>query len=88
MQTAEMPNKVAITRKERRHPLRDNAFLLFRIGLGYGSISFPKAIHYINQHMSEEITLNIISKEIYCNPIYLSQILKKETNHNFSDYLT
>jgi hypothetical protein len=42
MQKADIPNKVTITRKERRYTLLDNASLTyFRIGLGYGSISFP-----------------------------------------------
>jgi len=37
--------------RDRRHPLRDNAYLLhFRTGLGYGSISFPiKPCLYISR---------------------------------------
>lgn len=46
-----------------------------------------KAIQYIHKHLSEEITLQLIAKEIYCNPTYLSQVFKKEVHMNFSDFL-
>lgn len=53
----------------------------------YNSI-VGKAIQYINLHLSQELSLNVIAKESYCNPTYLSQIFKEETGQNFSDYVT
>ena len=46
-----------------------------------------KAIQYIHNHLSEEITLQLIANEIYCNPTYLSQLFKEEVHLNFSDFL-
>ena len=46
-----------------------------------------QAIQYIHKHLHEEITLQLIAREIYCNPTYLSQVFKKEVHMNFSDFL-
>ncbi len=46
-----------------------------------------KAIEYIEQHIGETVTLKVIADNIYCNPTYLSQVFKKETGKNFSDFL-
>lgn len=46
-----------------------------------------QAIQYIHKHLNEEITLQLIAREIYCNPTYLSQVFKKEVHMNFSDFL-
>lgn len=48
---------------------------------------FKQAIQYIHKHLNEEITLQLIAREIYCNPTYLSQVFKKEVHMNFSDFL-
>lgn len=46
------------------------------------------AKHYINEHYSENITLNIISEILYIHPIYLSKLFKEKTGENFLDYVT
>jgi YesN/AraC family two-component response regulator len=43
---------------------------------------------YINEHYSEEITLNKLSEVVYVNPVYLSRLFKAKTGENFMDYLT
>lgn len=46
------------------------------------------AKHYINEHYSENITLNKISEILYIHPIYLSKLFKEKTGENFLDYVT
>lgn len=43
---------------------------------------------YINEHYSEEISLNKLSEVVYVNPMYLSRLFKKKIGENFIDYLT
>lgn len=43
---------------------------------------------YINEHYSEEITLNLLSEVVYVNPTYLSRLFKAKTGENFMDNLT
>jgi two-component system response regulator YesN len=46
-----------------------------------------KVIRYIAEHLSEELSLEILAKAAYINPSYLSQLFKRETGINFVDYL-
>jgi two-component system, response regulator YesN len=46
------------------------------------------AKRYINEHYSEEITLNKLSEVVYVNPMYLSRLFKEKIGENFIDYLT
>jgi two-component system response regulator YesN len=43
---------------------------------------------YIEQHYSENITLESIASMIYMNPYYFSSFFKKHTNENFKQYVT
>lgn len=43
---------------------------------------------YINEHYSEEISLNKLSEVVYVNSMYLSRLFKKKTGENFTDYLS
>ena len=47
-----------------------------------------KAKQYINDHYSEQISLEIVSDAVELNPTYLSSLFKKETGKTFSEYLT
>ncbi|MBU3099417.1 MULTISPECIES: response regulator [Clostridium] len=43
---------------------------------------------YIDNHYSEELSLQFMSEEFHLNKNYLCQYFKKEMNKNFIDYLT
>jgi two-component system response regulator YesN len=42
---------------------------------------------YINEHYYEPITLNMIAENIYLSPSYISDLFKKQTGENITDYL-
>jgi two-component system, response regulator YesN len=44
-------------------------------------------IQYINEHYSENITLNELSEQVYISRNYLSQIFKKTTGLSFNHYV-
>lgn len=46
-----------------------------------------KAIHYIHQHYTEDISLKTVADELYISSAYLSFLFKQETKTNFVDYL-
>lgn len=46
------------------------------------------ALHYINAHYNERITLQQISDYVHFSPPYFSKIFKKELNSTFTQYLT
>lgn len=46
------------------------------------------ALHYINTHYSEKITLQEISDYVHFSPPYFSKMFKKELNMTFVQYLT
>ncbi len=43
---------------------------------------------YIEQHYSENITLESIASIVFMNPYYFSSFFKKHTNENFKQYVT
>lgn len=43
---------------------------------------------FVNQHLGEDISLEIVAQKVYMHPMYLSKIFKKETGINFIDFLT
>lgn len=45
------------------------------------------ALQFIADHYKEGISLETVAQEINLNPVYLSNIFKKETGENFVDYL-
>lgn len=46
-----------------------------------------KAIHYIHNHLSEPLSLELISKNININTSYLSDLFNKHANCSFSEYI-
>lgn len=42
----------------------------------------------IGARYAETLTLDLLAKELYLSPVYLSRIFKKETGKNFKEYLT
>lgn len=42
---------------------------------------------YIQEHLSENLTLNEMAELAYVHPTYLSKLFKKETGQNISDYI-
>lgn len=44
-------------------------------------------VDYINEHFREDITLKMIAKKFYVNPVYLGQALHKKLNIGFKKYL-
>lgn len=45
------------------------------------------AMYYIHKHLSEPLSLDIVSRYIYINPTYLSDLFKKEVKINFCRYV-
>lgn len=43
---------------------------------------------YVEEHYSEEISLNLLAQIFYLNPNYLSHMFKREMGCNYIDYLT
>lgn len=41
---------------------------------------------YINENYHEPITLNMIAENIYLSPSYISDLFKKQTGENITDY--
>ncbi|MDQ0341005.1 YesN/AraC family two-component response regulator [Caldalkalibacillus uzonensis] len=46
------------------------------------------AIHYIQAHYSEPITLNELADKVYLSPSHFSRLFKEETGTTFVEYLT
>lgn len=46
-----------------------------------------QAIQYIEEHFRENLTLEIVADQVGLNPVYLSNIFKKEVGDNFTDYV-
>jgi len=46
-----------------------------------------KAMDYINEHYTEQITLNDVAEKIFVSSCYISRMFKKELGKNFVDYL-
>lgn len=46
------------------------------------------ALGYINEHFSDNLSLETVSGVVDLNPVYFSSIFKKETGKNFVEYLT
>lgn len=45
------------------------------------------AVRYIRQHYAEKMSLERISRSVYLNDSYFSQLFKKETGMSFTDYV-
>lgn len=46
-----------------------------------------KAIDYIHEHYTEQVTLNEVAENIYVSTFYISRMFKKELGKSFVDYL-
>lgn len=51
------------------------------------SLSIRKTLDYINEHYSQNITLNDMAEYNGISPYYLSRLFTKETGKNFVDYV-
>lgn len=47
-----------------------------------------KIIKYIDKNFDKDISLNMVSSEVFLSPSYLSKIFKQETGYSFMQYLT
>lgn len=61
----------------------DNQYLIEK----YQNPHVKAAISYIHQHLSEPLTLEIVSTAICINKTYLCQLFKKEVKMGFCDYI-
>lgn len=52
------------------------------------SFEIEKIKKYIEEHLSENISLESVAKTIYMNPYYFSVFFKKHIGINFKDYVT
>ncbi|WP_135550468.1 response regulator [Paenibacillus cymbidii] len=46
-----------------------------------------KAVHFIKHRLREELTLDIIAREVQLSPSYLGQLFKKEVGSSIVDYI-
>ena len=47
-----------------------------------------RAMQYILEHYSENITLDKLSEQVYVNPMYLSRLFKEKAGVSYIEYLT
>jgi two-component system, response regulator YesN len=52
------------------------------------SKQFNKILQYINDNLSQEITLKHLADYVYLNPQYVGQLFKSELNQTFTEYIT
>ncbi len=50
--------------------------------------TLKKILKYIDEHITEDITMHDITNRFYISGSYLSQLFKKEVGTNFIDYIT
>ncbi len=50
--------------------------------------TLKKILKYIDEHMTEDLTVHDITNKFYISGSYLSQLFKKEVGTNFVDYIT
>lgn len=53
----------------------------------YTNPHIKAALRYIHQHLSDFLSLEIVSNAICINPSYLSDLFKREVGMKFSDYI-
>ena len=52
------------------------------------NLMVQKAMDYIALNYSEKISLKNIAEELYLSPNYLSELFKRHTDQNISEYIT
>ena len=50
---------------------------------GKNGSRIEKVVKYIQEHFSEDITLNDIAENVYLSPVYVSRLIKEQTGKNF-----
>ncbi|MCM3671129.1 response regulator [Mesobacillus maritimus] len=50
--------------------------------------TIKKAIHYIDQHLKDELSLKEVASHVHLNPSYFSALFKEQVELNFSEYVT
>lgn len=55
---------------------------------GGNNKDFLKAKIYIDRHYDENLTLEVLAKEVHMNPYYFSSFFKKNAGENFKDYVS
>ena len=73
-------------RKARRKPPIDNIHIRYYEDLTK-HVQLQKAIHYIEEHYDEQLTVRDVAKYISFSPTHFSRLFKKETGRNFVDYV-
>ena len=59
-----------------------------RIRRKISPIPVKKAMLYIQENYSKDISLDDVSSQVNISPYYFSKIFKEETGENFIEYLT
>ncbi|MFD1775288.1 response regulator [Paenibacillus rhizophilus] len=72
-----------------KHGLEDigKTFIPRLADKGNGGELIAKALEYITNHYSENLTLQIVADTVYLSKNYFSLLFKKQTGQNFIDYL-
>ncbi len=60
---------------------------IYRIKMANSNDIVEKAKRFISFHLNEDISLNIIAKNLNVNPSYLSRIFKQREGVNITDYI-
>ena len=55
---------------------------------GSGNVHFKKLLDYVDTHYNEPLQLRTLSEQFFMNMSYCSELFKKMTGKNFSEYLT
>lgn len=53
-----------------------------------GNAKLPQILDYINEHLSEEITIDLLSSHFYLSRYYLMHLFKEETGYTIGNYIT
>ncbi|QNK58433.1 response regulator [Paenibacillus sp. PAMC21692] len=52
-----------------------------------GKWAIRQAVAYIEEHYSQNLSLELVAGQVHLNPVYFGQLFKQETKKNFLDYL-
>jgi two-component system response regulator YesN len=54
---------------------------------GGGEKAIDVALHFIDSHYQEDLSLEKVASIVFLNPIYFSQLFKQKTGHGYKDYV-
>ena len=63
------------------------AHSVFNLSDNHYSLHINRILKYIKANFSEKITLKMLAEYTHVNPVYLSSLIKKETNTSLSDQI-